>query len=351
MRNSILIIEDNIDMLENTAELLELSGYTTYKTTNGKDGLIAARNNKPDLVLCDIMMPQLDGYGVLQAFENIPEMVGVPFVFMTAKSEKNDFRKGMDLGADDYLTKPFSGEDLLRIISSRLKKKESIKKKYESALDDLNDLMNNVNQDINILSENKTIKKVRKKDVLFMEGDSANFLYLIVSGRIKIFKSNDFGKDYIIDIYKKGDFLGYVALMENRDHSESAMAIENAEIAMIHKDDFLTLLYSNKDVSMKFIKLLSNNYFEMEERLVKLAYDSARKRVAEALLFISKKYQQNDTHELPFSLLRENLSAIAGISRESVSRNLTDFREEGLISGDNGNIKILDHKKLERIKN
>ena len=353
MKNSILIIEDNVDMLENTAELLELSGYNIFKATNGKDGLASAQKNKPDLVLCDIMMPELDGYGVLQAFENIPEMVGIPFIFTTARSEKSDFRKGMDLGADDYLTKPFSGDELLRVIGSRLKKKQAIKSKFENNLEELNDLINTAktNDNISILSENKTIKKIRKKDILFMEGDSANFLYLIVSGKIKIFKSNEWGKEYIIDIYKAGDFLGYVALMENITHSESAMAIENAEIALIHKDDFLKLLYSNKDVSSKFIKLLSNNYFEMEERLLKLAYDSARKRVAEALLFVSKKYQADGNHDLSFSLLRENISAIAGISRESVSRNLTDFKEEGLIDGDNGNIKILDPKKLQKIKN
>jgi CRP-like cAMP-binding protein/CheY-like chemotaxis protein len=353
MKNSILIIEDNTDMLENTAELLELAGYNIFKASNGKDGLAAARKNKPDLVLCDVMMPLLDGYGVLQAFENIPEMVGVPFVFTTAKSEKSDFRKGMDLGADDYLTKPFSGDDLLKVVSSRLKKNHLIKNKFANKLEEFDDLLNTAKATagIDALSEKKTIKKVRKKDLLFMEGHSANFLYIIMSGKIKIFKSNEWGKEFIIDIYKQGDFLGYIALMENKDHSESAMAIEDCEVALIHKDDFLKLFYSNNDVSLKFIKLISNNYFEMEERLLKLAYDSARKRVAEALLFVSKKYQKDDKHELSFSLLRENISAIAGISRESVSRNLTDFKEEGLIDGDNGSIKILDFKKLKNLKN
>jgi len=212
------------------------------------------------------------------------------------------------------------------------------------------------------LSEKKMVKKIRKKDMLFMEGDSANFLYIIDTGKIKIFKANEWGKEYIIDIYKTGDFLGYVALMENSAHSESAIAIEDSEITLIYKDDFLKLLYSDREVSYKFIKLLSANYFEMEKRLLNLAYGSVRKRVAEALLFISKKYQQEDKRELSFSVIRENISAIAGISRESVSRTLTyfkeegliscnNFKEEGLISCSNNNIKILDYKKLEGIKN
>lgn len=202
-----------------------------------------------------------------------------------------------------------------------------------------------------LFPKKKMVKKIRKSDMLFMEGDSANFLYIVKSGKIKIFKSNEWGKEYIIDIYKTGDVLGYVVLMENCAHSESAIAIENSEITLIHKDDFLKLLYSDKEVCSQFIKLMSTNYFEMEKRLLNLAYDSARKRVAEALLFVSKKYQKDDKHESPFSVVRENISGIAGISRESVSRTLTYFKEEGLIDGNNNNIKILDYKKLEKIKN
>src|ERR1035437_6563147 len=124
MSNTILSIEDNKDMRENTNEILQLAGYTTHSADDGKHGLELAHKHKPDLILCDIMMPELDGYGVIRALENIPEMVGVPFVFMTAKSEKSDFRKGMDLGADDYLTKPFNGADLLKVVSARLRKSE-----------------------------------------------------------------------------------------------------------------------------------------------------------------------------------------------------------------------------------
>lgn len=111
-----------MDVLENTEELLSLAGYETITASNGIEGLEKARNEQPDLVLCDILMPRLDGYGVLQAFQTISELKEVPFVFMTAKSQRSDFRTGMDLGADDYLTKPFTGEELLKVVTSRLKK-------------------------------------------------------------------------------------------------------------------------------------------------------------------------------------------------------------------------------------
>ena len=184
-----------------------------------------------------------------------------------------------------------------------------------------------------------------------MDGDSPNFLYFVVSGKIKVFKSNEMGKEFIIDIYKEGDFLGYVALLVDNKYRESAMAIENSEVALIPRQDFFQLLHSNHEVSMKFIKLMSSNFSDAEEKLLKLAYDSARKRVAEAIIFVSKKYEIEGKNDLSFALLRENISALSGISPESVSRNLTDFKKEGLIETCNGSIKILNLKKLEVLKN
>ncbi len=353
MGKKILIIEDNVDVLENTAELLEIAGYETFTATNGKEGLESAKKNLPDLILCDIMMPVLDGYGVLKATENIPELIGTPFVFITAKSEKSDFRMGMDLGADDYLTKPFNGADLLKIVAARLKKNKLMKDYFENNLKGLNEFINNAKtkKGVNILSDNRKIKKIRKKDMLFMEGDSPSFVYFIVSGKVKVFKSNESGKEFIIEILKAGDFVGYMPLLENTQHKQSATAIEDSEVALIPSDEFFALLYSNQEIAMTFIKMMSNNFSEAEEKLLKLAYDSARKRVAEAIIYVSKKYQDKDGDELSFTLLRENISSLSGISPESVSRNLTDFREEGLIETNNGSIKILDLKKLESLKN
>jgi CRP-like cAMP-binding protein len=298
------------------------------------------------------MMPILDGYGVLRALENIPEMMSVPFIFMTAKTEKADFRKGMDMGADDYLPKPFTGDDLLRVVGTRLKKSRLNRKSAETSVDGSGnyDTAQALN-DINILSDHKVVKKVKKKEMLFMEGNSSNMLYLVVSGKIVTYKTNEWGKKYTTEIYKENDFLGYGSLFDEGKHKESAVAIENSEIAIIPKQEFFQLLHSNKEVSMKFLKLLSNNLSESEEKLLKLAYDSARKRVAEALIFVSKKYDANNTNELSFPLYRENISSLAGISPESVSRNLTDFKLEKLIETDNGRIRIIDYKKLDTLKN
>lgn len=118
----ILVIEDNFEVRENIAEILALSHYTVLTAENGKVGVRLAQENTPDLILCDVMMPELDGFGVLHILSQNPITSQIPFIFLTAKAEKTDFRKGMNLGADDYITKPFDDAELLNAIEVRLKK-------------------------------------------------------------------------------------------------------------------------------------------------------------------------------------------------------------------------------------
>lgn len=353
MNSVILIIEDDKSVRENTTELLELAGYNVYSVSNGRDGIANAKKYRPDLIICDIMMVDLDGYGVLRAIQNIPELMGVQFVFLSAKAEMVDLRLGMDSGADDYLTKPFSGDDLLKVVNTRIKKANILKNPYENSLEGLNSFFNNLkgHKDIVSLSNKRALKRVKKGEAVFSEGDTPNFLYFIVSGKVKLFKMNDSGKEYIVDIVKDGDFFGYSSILEGNLYKKCAMALEKVELALIPKGDFIQLLFSNTNISLKFINFMSNNLSEAEDKLINLAYDSARKRVANALIYVHNKYISYGVSDTCFTLLRENISAIAGISPESVSRNLTNFREEGLIETNNGSIKILNIKKLQMIRN
>jgi DNA-binding NarL/FixJ family response regulator len=118
----ILVIEDEPEMRRNLATILRLENFQPLTAENGRVGLESVRTNKPDLVLCDVMMPELDGYGVIAALRADPETVAIPFIFLTAKGEKPDIRAGMNLGADDYLTKPVGKADLLSAIRSRLER-------------------------------------------------------------------------------------------------------------------------------------------------------------------------------------------------------------------------------------
>ncbi len=120
----ILVIEDEPEMRRNISTLLRYHDYEPIEAENGRKGIEAARREKPDLVLCDVMMPELDGHGVLQELQQDPELAVIPFIFLTAKGEKDDLRNGMELGADDYLTKPVANADLVRAIETRLRRSQ-----------------------------------------------------------------------------------------------------------------------------------------------------------------------------------------------------------------------------------
>jgi len=120
----ILVIEDEPEMRRNIIALLRYQDYQPIEAENGRVGLALAQREKPDLVLCDVMMPELDGHGVLQALQQNAELATIPFIFLTAKGEKDDLRSGMDLGADDYLTKPVANADLVRAIETRLRRSQ-----------------------------------------------------------------------------------------------------------------------------------------------------------------------------------------------------------------------------------
>ena len=122
--NRILVIEDEPEMRRNLVTVLRMEGYEAIAAENGLRGVDLAKAHGPDLILCDVMMPELDGYGVLQALQSDERAATTPFIFLTAKGEKEDLRNGMNFGADDYLTKPVAKADLLKAIRTRLRRSE-----------------------------------------------------------------------------------------------------------------------------------------------------------------------------------------------------------------------------------
>ena len=348
--NTILVIEDNLEMAENISAILRLAKYSVLTAANGKAGVEAAQQHHPDLVLCDIMMPELDGYGVLHLLSKDPETANIPFVFLTAKAEKSDFRTGMSLGADDYVTKPFDGLDLLKVVELRLKKRAFMRATYSNDLDGVNLFFSHAKElkEFQKLSEKRHVRICHKKEFLFMEGQTLNDVYFINKGKIKTYKSNDEGKELITGIHGPGDFLGYVSLLEERPSHETATVLEDAEIAIIPKHDFQSLIYSSKDVARKFIQLLSNNLSEAEDRLLELAYQSVRQRVAGTLLKLKEIAGTTPAHPT-IALARRDISSMVGTATESLNRTLADFKDEGMIELVNEGIKILDPVRLEKM--
>ncbi len=350
LMKTILLIEDNREMRENTAEILELSNYKILTADNGRTGVDMAKTHLPDLIICDVMMPELDGFGVLYILSKEPKTAGIPFIFLTAKAEKSDMRKGMNMGADDYLTKPFDDVELLDAIESRLRKSQILRMEFETSASGLDAFFKEAKNltDLSQLAFNRKHRTFKKKSVIYYEGDHPNSLLYINKGKIKTYKTNEDGKEYITGIHAEGTFLGYIALLKDTMHAETAMALEDAEVSIIPKEDFLSLLYGNRDVSNKFIKMLSNEVHEMEDKMLKLAYSSVRQRVAEALLSIDSKYTEGDT-DTKMVITRDDLAKIVGTAKETLIRTLSDFKEEKLIEIRDKNISILNKPKLQKL--
>lgn len=345
----ILIIEDNQEVRENLEEVLELFGYEVHAAENGKTGVQKALELEPDLVLCDVMMPELDGYGVLNILSKKRETAGIPFIFLTAKSEKEDFRRGMNLGADDYITKPFYKDELLQVIETRLRKSDRMKQPFNQGEGGFHAFINEARgyEELKRLSNERSQKTFQKKEHLFEEGSYPRHLYYIKSGKVKLYKTNEFGKELIIEILGAGHFLGYTALLQDTTYNYSAAALEPTEVSQIPKDDFNQLIFANRDVASRLIKMLARNVAEKEEQLLHLAYDSVRKRVANALLLLDDRYRQEEREEI--RILREDLARLVGTAKESVIRMLSEFKEDGYIEITEGVITILKKDQLERL--
>jgi DNA-binding response OmpR family regulator len=348
----ILLIEDHPEMRENTAEILELAGYEVDTAENGKIGVKTAMASHPDLIVCDVMMPELDGYGVLRMLGRNPKTASIPFIFLTAKAEKNDFRKGMNMGADDYITKPFEEVELLDAIEMRFQKNEQLQKEFDRDSEGLNSFLDEVRgmSALNELSADRESRIYHAKDIIFQEGTHPHFLLFIAKGKVKTYKTNEDAKEYITGLFKTGDFLGYSSLLMDSLYAESAMALEDTEVLLIPKADFLALMYNNRDVSHRFIKLLSSDLEEKEEKLLHLAYDTVRKRVADALLLLQDRYQRENGQPFTMAISRDNLASIVGTSKECVIRVLSEFKSDSIVETHQSEITILQPDELKKIR-
>lgn len=347
---SILVIDDNADIRDNTAEILELGGYRVFKAENGKKGVDIALRERPDVIVCDIMMPELDGYGVLHLLRKHDETQFIPFIFLTAKTERSDLRKGMEMGADDYITKPFEDIELLNAVEVRLKKAAILEQSYGNGVTGITQFLKDV-KDAGLmtqLAEKYNIESYSKKNTLYQEGKRPRYLYHVIKGKIKAFKSHEDGKEYITDLFSVGDFIGHSAIIEDRNYDDSAVILENAEVMQIPKEDFLQMIYSDISIAGKFIRLITQNVKEKEERLLNLAYSSLRKRVAKALVDIQHKFNpDNEARQIEIS--REDIAQYIGTATESLIRTLSDFKAEKLIEIREGKIIIPDTSKLNNL--
>ena len=347
----ILIIEDNQDVRENTAEILELANYEVCTAEDGEKGVALAKLIQPDVIICDIMMPEMNGYDVLLYLNKDKKTAGIPFIFLTAKTERTDVRKGMNLGADDYLTKPFEENELLDAVASRIKKYSFLKKEFSRDIEGVNQFFNEVSENAGMesLSNNRNVVPFNKKDILFMEGDAAHTLYFIQKGSIKTHKTTESGKSLVTGLFGPGQFVGQLSLLTNSGtYGDTATVLEQADVFDIPKSEFTTLLFKDKLISNKFIKMISNDLIDLQEQLVDMAFSSVRQRLAQVLMDLSKNDTLHNSKNKGINISREDLASLIGTANETAIRMLTNFKEEKLLSiGIQREIIIEDEKRLE----
>ena len=337
-----LIIEDNDDIREGTAEILDLAGYETFTAKNGKIGVDLAIKHLPDIILCDIMMPELDGYGVLYLLQKNPQTVNIPFIFLTAKAERADMRKGMEMGADDYLTKPFDDVELFNSIESRLKKKNK-NAGFKTVGGDKDALLD-------ALKLKGKIRSFANKQIIYFENDDPLFLYYVKKCQVKTYIRSKDGRELSSTLYKDGDFFGYESLCKASNYTDNAATLSDSEIVLISKVDFMDFLLNHQEIANAFIDMLSGSVQDKEEQMLRLAYFSVRKRVADALVQVASKFGEPNMDACTLKISRDDLAALVGTASETVSRMLADFKDEKLIEKNGNAIRVLSIEKLRNVK-
>lgn len=339
MAKKIAVIEDNLDMRENISELLELSNYDVVSAADGKEGVELVKKELPDLIICDVMMPGLDGYSVLYMLGQDPNTRNIPFLFLSAKAEKEDFRKGMNLGADDYLTKPFTEMDLLNTVEKRLQKSSSTSSSSVESYFEGGEFSEFVKS---LLDREEVKSKVyNKRTNVYFDGDSANDIYFIKSGLIRLYEENQDSKEFSLEILSKGDVFGFSGLLPHKKYEENALVIEDAELALIPSEFFIAEINKNPSINGSFITFLISCINKRNKEIVELAYDTVRLRVSKVLAKLNNKIEDEWIH-----MSREELASLVGTSTESVIRMLSEFKSDGIIEVKGSAIKVLKSEDL-----
>lgn len=349
MKKKVLLIEDDRIVRENTSEILTLANYQAICAENGKKGVELANKHIPDIIICDILMPVLDGYGVLQIISKNPALEHIPFIFLTAKTHQDDLRKGMELGADDYIYKPFEESELLRAIETRLKRVEAFENKgaVNTSSKDFEYRSLKSIKNIDQFLSKKKVYSYQQGETIYCNSNRSNHLFLIKKGLVKTYKINELGKELNIAYYTDEQYFGYLSFLKHEPHFENSKAVKNTQLYKISKDEISAIVNNNHHIIYDFIDLLTTSLIASNNKLVLLAYGSVRKKTAVTLLNLLDTFPAKSDNKLQISRL--DLANSIGIAKETLTRTLHDFKEEALIELEPKGVKIINKEKLAKI--
>ena len=349
---TVLLIEDDLAMRENTAEILELANYKVISASNGLSGIAKAEKHLPDIILCDILMPKTNGYKVLKILSENQKTNCIPFVFISVKAQTEDIRKGMNLGADDYITKPFTEEELLSVIERRLAKVSILINSVEHAniieAQPIEEEIRTLNDLKNYFDDYGSLIEFDKDEIIYRQGNHSNFIYLINKGAVKCHKIDEQGKELVTALYKVDDLFGFTSFINNLPYKETATAIEDIKLFAIPIAEFKDLLHNNHKVVLEIIEMLADNIAALKEQLLQMAYSSVNKKTAVTILRFAEKLNYKSGETIKIS--RSDLASVAGIAPETFIRALTILKNEGIIEAEGKNFKVVNLEKLKNIR-
>jgi DNA-binding response OmpR family regulator len=346
----ILLIEDDSFQRTKTAEILELADYNVLCAGDGRSGVALAKSDCPDLILCDIVMPDLDGYGVLSILNKNTMTSRIPFIFMSSKNTVSEIRKGMSLGADDYITKPCVETELLNAIRTRLKRNNLFKSHIDSDFMLQSEFTGSEFRFPEEIIARYPLKYFSKKEHIYRESDHAVNLFLIHSGMVKSIKTDSYGKNLVTGITVSGELFGDISCINQPVYGETTIAmVEGTRVRIIPKKELTDLIRRDTMKANQFIHYLIKLMKDKEHQLLQMAYSPVRERVATALIKYMHLNQGDDNYILNMS--REELACTVGTTKESLVRCLTELKQEKIIESAGSDIKIIDESALTKLAN
>ena len=239
--------------------------------------------------------------------------------------------------------------DLLGAIERRLSKYASVSK--AKGVDELAKAAGNYHS-LKDLEKDRKTRIFKKKDVIYREGDFGSYVYKILKGKVKTYHIHAEGKEFIHSLLKEDDFLGEVAMIQDLPRTEFAEALEDTELLLIPREDFQKLVFSNREVASKFIKIMAKDLSEREHELMEIAYNTVRKRTADALAKLYDTYAENAAKDqlVSFEIPRADLASMVGTATESVIRVLSEFKKDGWIEVDGSVIHMKDAEAIQGVR-
>lgn len=338
-----MLVGNREDLQKSIPDMLRLSGYEVVAVEDGVSAMRFMDAVIPELVICDA---DISGPGLLVFLRELRHKAGLlPVIVFGDLPGKEDVRRVMEAGADDCLQIPFETIDLLRSVEACLSRKLRLCHRVERPAEESFD-----QQVLLKAYGDRDLVIFKRKQLLYVEGQRALCVWLVMSGRVKTYRTNEEGKELITSIYGAGELIGCPEVMESACYRDNARVLEDAGLVAIPRQEFVEALQCNSRMTLWLLQTMAHRSALRDQGLVNLSYNSLRKRVANGLLELADIYREGG-EDAAIVISRENLAGIVGSAPESLTRTLGDFKREKLISVEEGRIVLLDEKGLRDMIN